>query len=61
MCLAKENFRSQYEGIICRLCHRDKKNTEHQLKCPTINTESIDPKELEQVQDINIWKRLLIK
>ena len=61
MCPVKENFRSQYEDMLCRLCHRDKENTEHQLKCPAINTENIEPKELQQVQDNNIWKKITDK
>ena len=48
MCPVKENFRSQYEDTLYKLCHRDKENTEHQLQCPTINTENIESKELEQ-------------
>ena len=61
MCPVKENFRSQYEDMLCRLCHRDKENTEHQLKCPAINTENIEPKELQQVEDNNIWKKITDK
>ena len=49
----KENFRSQYKDTLCRLCQRDKENTEHRLNCPTINSEIIDSKELEQVQSKN--------
>ena len=61
MCPVKENFRSQYKDMLCRLCHRDKENTEHQLQCPAINSESIEPKELEQIQDNNIWRKITDK
>ena len=40
---------------------KNKENTEHQLKCPSMNTEIINPKELEQVQDIKIWKKITDK
>ena len=57
----KENFRSQWEDTLCRLCHRDNENTENQLKCPAINSEIIDLKELQREQDINIWKKITDK
>ena len=56
----KENFRGKQDNSKCRLCSKDKETTEHLLGCSAMGTNTIDTTYLNQVDDIQMWKLIVI-
>ena len=55
----EENYRSQQDNSLCRLCGKEIETTEHVLGCSAIENDTIDAVYLKQVDNLQMWKKIV--